>query len=212
MKAQIVKIIFLAGILLSARSLLAFAPEQAEVVPIVARMTRKVYRLSPHGSTVESARVGIFLRRSDGSAFERTIPQSGAAAAGDDEAWLWLAREGKLYRLEFAARRAVRIERPSDGLRFPYSASVLSASQSSDEPIGHRVVAGLDCEGYRRPAQGGRREALYWLAPTLNSLPLLSRSPGEEGREVVVRIEDIEMDREPDAKFFEIPEDFVRVE
>jgi hypothetical protein len=212
MRVQGLKIVLLAGILSGALCALETAADEGEVVPVVSIITRKVYRLSPHGSNVESTRVGIYLRRSDGSAFERTIPQSGAPPEGNDEAWLWLAREAKLYRLDYQARRAVRMPMPADPLRFPYSAPALPGSGSADERIGRKVVAGLDCEGYRRPPEGNTREALYWLAPALNSLPLLSRSPGGEGRERVVRLEDVEVGREPDASFFELPEGFEVIE
>lgn len=191
------------------------APSDGEMVPVVAKLTRKLYGPSPHGSTVESVRVGIYLRRSDGSAYERTVPQSGISPEASDEAWLWLAREQKLYRIDYGARRAQRMPPPTDGLRFPYSLvsqQRFGRNGSPVEPIGRKVVAGLDCEGFRLLPEGNEGETLYWLSPALNSLPLLSRSPEGDRHQVVVRMEDVEAGKEPDPRFFEIPAGFEVVE
>jgi hypothetical protein len=186
-----------------------------ETVPVVAKLTRKLYGPSPHGSSIESVRVGIYLRRSDGSAYERTIPQSGISPDASDEAWLWLASEHKLYRIEYGVRRAVRMPPPADLLRFPYSLpsqQPVGRDGAPVEPIGRKVVSGLECEGFRRLPEGNEGETLYWLSPALSSLPLLSRSPEGDRHQVVIRMEDVEVGKEPDPRFFEIPAGFEVVE
>jgi len=68
----------------------------------------------------------------------------------------------------------------------------------------------VECEGYA--IDDSRHKGEYvseaWYAPSLNYLVIEGKSRLQDGREVTTRVEEIQAGKEPNPKYFRLPERF----
>jgi hypothetical protein len=179
-------------------------PPQVGSVPIIAKSSKRTYRITGGGRTLINETTGVYMRDRNGSEYETEMPVSGLPAQISELATLTDRLSGKSYHLDFVSKTATVIQ---ESIPAGDAGRAFYASLSKNRFLGKRTIAGIECEGYAVPHRGGGRSAELWVAPSLNYL-LVDSTTFHEDEEFETILNHIETGREPDARFFHVPQDF----
>jgi hypothetical protein len=174
-------------------------------VPFVGIQRQTAYKLLPSGKQLASETEGVFMRNSDGSVYSHNSPVFGLPPSARLPAHVQDASTGILYVINHAQKTATpmrELSNPSP-LRIPTEPPV----PADATPLGQKMIAGVQCVGYRLPATGGVTVEI-WFAPSLNYLTVSARTTiVAEKKEIDMDMVSIEPGTEPDARYFQLPGD-----
>jgi hypothetical protein len=184
-----------------------------EWIPVVAKQDTKIFRLTAQGKELIQESTGIRLQNSDGSTYVRVIPVGGIEPEQMGHATLVNLRAGKVYSISYA-QKLVSVTReapPGQPLpTLPVTPEEFRSRYTPHAQLGKRVIEGIECEGYRvSPRPGGNLSGEIWAAPAANFLIVESTIIDSEANvEIVTKLHDIQIGKEPDPRFFQLPEGF----
>jgi hypothetical protein len=175
-------------------------------VPLVGIQKQTWYTLSPAGKQLRSESEGVFMRNVDGSIYSRNQPVFGLPPGAQFPARMQDARTGIVYVINYAQKTAVpmtELGHPSP-LRIPIKPPV-----SPDAvPLGKKVIAGVQCVGYRLQTSSPGDLQEIWLAPSLNYLAVAGRIViASQKEEHDFEMVSIEPGKQPDPRYFQLPGD-----
>ena len=186
-------------------------PITAEWVPFVAKSVQ-TYEFEGLQRPYTASTSGIYVRDKRGSWFRRATVGSmhgGLPISGyTDTAFLCDRVNHKAYFLDFS-RKTIKPRQVSDRDQ-PLSPRDFDFQRSLDKPLGRRTISGVECVGYA--IHDSRHKDTYvneaWYAPSLNYLVVESKSRNLVGQNVVTRVEEIQVGKEPDPQYFRLPDGF----
>lgn len=199
----------------TAGALLAQGVPAGSWVPLVGKVAKRIYRLTPGGRQLVKESSGVYMRSSSGAVYARDLPLSGSSPGEVEPATLEDLPGGKVYRIFFVDKRAVVLKKrngAATGLSGP-SPQAFSKLKTPDRFVGKKTIAGVGCEEYRvSEASGTGRFGEVCFAPSLNDLVVESKFPLGQDMELLTVFEEIQAGKEPDVSFFSIPKDFIVVD
>ena len=164
---------------------------------------------------------GSWFRRATVSPIRGGLPIAGYADRGGlpvvvlaDTAVLCDRVSHTFYSLDFSRRtiKALQVDITAEPLLGdnPMSPQAFEQHRSEDRFLGKQIISGMECEGYA--IHDSRHKGEYvseaWYAPSLNYLPIETKSPNQAGQKVTTRVEEIQAGKEPDPQYFRLPKGF----
>jgi len=189
----------------------------AEWVPFVANFVRtsetdvmaRRYTVSFSGIYVRDKQ-GSWYRRSKAKVIHGNLPLVGAL----DTAYLYERADNELYLIDYT-RKTIQASQAKDTDQVPLGGNPMSQQtfeqyRSQDTFLGKQTISGVECEGYaiHDARHKGKYVAEVWYAPSLNYLPVETKSRYQGDQWVTTRVEDIQIGKEPDPQYFRLPDRF----
>jgi hypothetical protein len=213
-------------LIVSVAQFVAQTPPAAEPpsrwVPFTAKMfeTHSTWRRGTEvgGGHYEVVQVaGEYARNGSGATYERwlsalspTVNLPNIAVLTDRPA---RAKWEIDYKLKNVRRSDLELKGHPELAAFPMTWQIFLKRHAKDTPLGHKTVSGVECVEYRIHDPETRLKmyrAEVCFAPSLNFLAIKYHRMYPEGRDVTVRLENIQLGV-PDPDLFHIPAGFSRL-
>ncbi len=153
---------------------------------------------------------GIFVRDDSGSTYKRWLRASSPDLSFPDIAILIKPSMGARWEIDYDVKnlRRTEIDLASDPelAPEPMTLAAFKKIHNQDEPLGSRIISGIECVGYRVrvPHTPKMHQEQAWFAPSLNFLAVKHQESYQEGKVVSVILEDIHLGP-PDPRLFLVP-------